>query len=95
MKELSVNEIETISGAGFIKDGFISLGGEIGDFAFKQFGKHMNVNVPIFGSINIASKFPGLGKDVGSQIGGSIGNKIETNLSGLPIIGGLFKGIFA
>ncbi|HDU8583893.1 hypothetical protein [Morganella morganii] len=91
MKELSIQEIEAVSGAGFIKDGLVGVGSKIGDAAFQAFGPYMNVKVPLFGQINIAQKFPGLGKDLGSQIGGNVGDKIESRLTSLPGVGGLFK----
>ncbi|WP_413484489.1 hypothetical protein [Morganella psychrotolerans] len=86
MRELNLQEIENASGAGFIKDALVGFGGKTGDAAFQAF-----VKLPVLGTINIAEKYAGLGKDLGSQIGASIGEKIETRLTSLPGVGGLFK----
>lgn len=91
MKELSIQEIEAVSGAGFIKDGLVGVSSKIGDAAFRAVGTYINMKVPFLGQIDIVQKFPDLGKDLGAKIGGSVGGKIESCLTSLPGVGGLFK----
>ncbi|WP_413495184.1 hypothetical protein [Morganella psychrotolerans] len=91
MRELNIQEVENASGAGFIKDALVGFGSKAGDAVFQALGQFMNVKVPVLGQINIAEKYAGLGKDLSSQIGGSIVDKIESRLTALPGVGGLFK----
>ncbi|EPF5869201.1 hypothetical protein ACWQEN_001647 [Morganella morganii] len=93
MKELSIQEIEAVSGAGFIKDSLTSVGGKVGDATFRAFVSFVNVKVPLLAQMNIGQKYPDLGKNLGSQIGGKVGGTIETGLTLLPGVGGLFKKI--
>lgn len=93
MRELSVVEVQTVSGAGFIKDGLTSLGSNVGNAGYNLISSFLNVQLPVLGNVNLASLLPNLGKDVGSAIGSQIGGQIESSLTSIPVLGGLFGKI--
>ncbi|AUU83754.1 hypothetical protein MXF13_12275 [Leclercia adecarboxylata] len=91
MKELTLLEIEAVSGAGWLQDGIASLGGKIGNFAWTTAGDLLSVDVPLIGNINLGQIAPTLGEKLGQSVGSTVGYTIESTLGSLPVIGGLFS----
>ncbi|WP_333854744.1 hypothetical protein [Leclercia sp.] len=90
MKELTAFELECVSGAGWLQDGLASLGSKLGAAAWAAMSsEQLNVDLPLLGSINLATLAPELGENLGKSMGSSIGGKIESALANLPVIGGL------
>ncbi|WP_431223108.1 hypothetical protein ACQ86O_23645 [Serratia sp. L9] len=93
MKELTLVEINAVSGAGFIKDGLSSLGSWLGNAGYNLVSSTLSINIPFFGNISLADFLPGLGSTVGSAIGATIGGTIEAGLAKIPFIGGTINKI--
>lgn len=94
MQELSVSQMETISGAGWLQDSLASIGGKIGDAIWKSSSNMLSVDVPLVGTLNLATFAPDMGMKVGTTIGSNIGGDIEAKLSSLPTIGSAFAAWF-
>ena len=94
MKELTLVEIEAVSGAGWLQDSLASLGSKIGSFAWTTAGDVLSVDVPLIGKVNLATIAPDLGEKVGNSVGYSIGHSIESKLGALPVMGSLFNKLF-
>jgi len=94
MRELSVQDIQQVSGAGFIQDIGTNVGSGIGGIIFGLSKDYLNVNVPFLGTVNIGDLFPNLGHEIGGNIGGSLGGTVESTLGSIPLVGGLFNVIF-
>ncbi|WP_271790351.1 hypothetical protein [Commensalibacter communis] len=93
MRELSIVEIQTVAGAGFIKDGLSSIGGNVGNFGYNLISSYLNVQLPVLGNVNLSNLLPTLGKDVGTAIGSQVGGQIESTLTSLPLVGGVIGKI--
>ncbi len=91
MKELTMLEMECVGGAGWLQDGLASLGGKIGEKAWSMGSDLLSVDLPLFGTVNLATLAPDLGKTVGTSIGNTVGGTIESVLGGLPVVGGMLK----
>jgi len=91
MKELTVLELEAVSGAGWLQDNLASLGSKIGATVWEKGSNYLNVEVPLIGTVNLSTIAPNLGKDMGQNIGSSIGGSIEKALAGLPVVGDLLN----
>lgn len=89
MRELTVVELQSIAGAGFIQTGLASIGGTIGALGYSAINSYLNITIPSVGTVNVADLFPGLGQQVGSGIGSAIGGTIESALTSIPLVGGL------
>jgi hypothetical protein len=94
MKELTVLELEMVSGAGWLQDGLTSLGQACGAALWKTANDMLSVDLPLVGPINLTVFAPDLGKTLGSSVGNSIGGFLETTLSALPEIGTFFTKLF-
>lgn len=88
MIELTANEVNSISGAGFIKDALGSLGGYIGNAGYNFLGDQLSVPLPLVGNVSLTQVAPDLGRSIGSSIGSNIGSSVESTLAGIPLIGG-------
>ncbi|MFY9996831.1 MAG: hypothetical protein WAK61_17800 [Leclercia sp.] len=91
MKELTALEIEYVSGAGWLQDGLASLGSKIGAAAWGMGSDVLSIDLPLIGTINLATIAPDMGANIGNAIGSSVGGSIESTLGGLPLIGGLLN----
>lgn len=75
MRELSIQEVEMVSGSGVIRDTTNWVGGVAGDFIARSIGSL--VTVPVISTIVSGIAGP-VGKQIGSLIGDAIGALIET-----------------
>lgn len=91
MKELSAIEIASISGAGWLQDGMASLGAKIGNAVWTTSSSLLSVEVPLIGTLNLATIAPTLGQNIGQNFGYTIGGTIESRLTALPVVGDLIK----
>ena len=66
MRELTAIEIDAVSGAGWLQDGLASLGSKTGA-AVWSLGSNLSIDLPILGTVNLATIAPGLG-DPGRQL---------------------------
>jgi hypothetical protein len=87
MKELSKTEIEYVSGAGFIQDGFASVGGWLGNLGYDLISSTLTVELPIIGEVSLKNMFPDLGNSIGNALGSVAGGTIEAGLAGIPFFG--------
>lgn len=94
MKELSVVEIEAVSGAGWLQDNLAVLGSKIGSLVWEKGGSYLDVEAPLIGTVNLAVIAPDLGKDMGHSVGSTIGGAIENALTGLPVVGNILNKWF-
>ncbi|QGN40429.1 hypothetical protein [Klebsiella oxytoca] len=90
MRELTAIEIDAVSGAGWLQDGFASLGSKAGS-AVWSLGSALSIDLPIIGTVNLSTIAPGLGEQIGKTIGSTIGGAIEGTLASVPVIGGLLN----
>ncbi len=90
MRELTAIEIDAVSGAGWLQDGFASLGSKAGS-AVWSLGSNLSIDLPILGTVNLSTIAPGLGEQIGKTIGSTIGGAIEGTLASVPVIGGLLN----
>jgi len=94
MKELTVMELELVSGAGWLQDGLETLGGQFGTALWSTASDMLNVDLPLIGRVNLGIFAPDLGTEVGTSLGSTIGGFIETSLSALPKTGSFFTKLF-
>jgi hypothetical protein len=73
MKELTVLELEMVSGAGWLQDGLTSLGQACGAALWKTANDMLSVDLPLVGPINLPFLAPEVGKTFGSSVGISLG----------------------
>ena len=95
MKELTVLELEMVSGAGWLQDGLKSMGGKFGEALWSADKGLLNIELPLIGAVNLASLAPSMGKTIGENLGNALGGAIESGLSKLPNVGGFFTKLFA
>lgn len=88
MKELTVIEIENVSGAGFIQNALSNVGGLFFDMGYQMVSSSLSITLPIVGTISIGTVFPELGLRIGQEVGNVVGRGIEGALARIPIIGG-------
>lgn len=94
MRELTTIEINSVSGAGWLQDGFASLGSTIGDSAWSLSSQALgSINLPIIGTIDFTTISPDLGKTVGNAVGTALGFTLEGALASIPVVGGLLNKI--
>ena len=91
MKELTIVEMEYVGGAGWLQDGLASLGGKIGEKAWLMGSDLLTVELPLLGTINLATVAPDLGKNLGTSVGKTVGGTIESTLANLPVVGNLLN----
>lgn len=91
MKELSVVELEAVSGAGWLQDNLAAMGSKIGAIVWEKSGSYLNVEAPLIGTVNLAVIAPDLGKNMGQSVGSAIGGAIENALIGLPVVGNILN----
>ncbi|WP_345829019.1 hypothetical protein AAGR22_18920 [Erwinia sp. HDF1-3R] len=92
MRELELDDITAVSGAGIIKNISASVGGLVGNGIYQLAGS-VTVSVPLLGEMSIKKIFPELGTSIGASIGGNIGGTVESILGGIPFVGGIFNAI--
>jgi hypothetical protein len=86
MRELTEHEYIQVSGSGIIIEISGMIGEYVGDFVYSQVPA-LAIKLPIIGTIDIKDYFPGLGIDVGRNLGESIGATIENIIGKIPLIG--------
>ncbi|WP_034943311.1 hypothetical protein [Erwinia oleae] len=94
MKELNIEQVQMVSGSGFIQNICANVGGAIGDGIYGlavNVSGGLNFDLPLIGTINIYEFFPDIGKDLGNALGGSLGGIAENMIGGIPLIGGLLN----
>lgn len=91
MKELSVVELEAVSGAGWLQDNLAAMGSKIGAIVWEKSASLLNVEAPLVGTVNLAVIAPDLGKSMGQSVGSAIGGAIENALIGLPVVGNILN----
>lgn len=91
MRELTEIEIEAVSGAGWLQDGLASLGSKVGAAVWSLGSSVLSIDLPVIGTINLATIAPDLGKTIGETVGSTVGGTIESTLAGVPVIGGLLN----
>ncbi|MFO3904448.1 hypothetical protein AAHD62_07940 [Enterobacter hormaechei] len=91
MKELTQFELECVSGAGWLQDELAAFGSKLGAAAWSMGGDMLNIEIPLLGTVNLATLAPELGANMGKSLGSSLGGTIETTLANLPVIGGLLN----
>lgn len=94
MRELTVVELDVVSGAGWLKDGLSTIFGQFGEALWVPENTALGISVSGLGTINLSTLAPTLGKTVGQQVGSAIGGAIETALTSLPTAGWVFTEIF-
>jgi len=94
MKELTAFEIESVSGAGWLQDNLASMGAKIGNSVWNSSSNLLSVDLPLIGTVNLATIAPTLGENVGQNIGSTIGGAIESALCSVPYIGRAFTALF-
>lgn len=87
MKELTQQEINSVSGAGVIQDALTSAGNAVGESLYGAIA-NISIELPVIGSISLGTVLPDLGKNLGSTLGSQIGGIIEGAIAGLPLVGG-------
>lgn len=92
MRELTITDIDNVSGAGFIKNGLGSMCGWVGDTGYKMVSDSLSINIPGLGNITIGDTLPDLGKTIGTAVGEHIGGNIESAIASIPGIGGILNG---
>ncbi|MGC6387471.1 hypothetical protein ACMV8I_07340 [Ewingella sp. S1.OA.A_B6] len=79
MRELTIQEVEHVSGAGFFRDTSGWLGSHVGEFIGSALGRL--IPVPIISSV--VSNITGfIGKQIGSFVGNTFGSIVEGFFSG-------------
>ncbi|HDR2158271.1 TPA: hypothetical protein QCG56_000115 [Enterobacter cancerogenus] len=91
MRVLTASEIDAVSGAGWLQNALASLGSKIGAAVWANSGSALDVELPVVGTISLATMAPDLGKTMGETMGSNIGGQIENTLANLPVIGGMLN----
>ncbi|MCX8957930.1 hypothetical protein [Erwinia psidii] len=86
MRELSLQEVSQVNGAGVIQDTLSSVGGKIGNSLYGLIS-NITIEVPVLGSVSLGSILPDAGASLGSSIGSQIGGTVENLLASIPVIG--------
>lgn len=93
MKELNIVELESVNGAGWLKDCLGTVAGKIGNGIWVTTGDVLTVDLPSVGTLNIADLAPSLGRNIGSTVGNTLGGLVEGALGSVPVVGFLFKKV--
>ncbi|WP_058912518.1 hypothetical protein [Entomohabitans teleogrylli] len=89
MKELSIIEIEAVSGAGWLQNALANIGGVFGNTLYNS------TPIQFTASMTIQQAIPTLGQVFGSSIGHNLGGQLENMLTNLPVVGGLFEKVLS
>ena len=94
MKELNAFEMEAVGGAGWLQDNFANMGAKIGSSIWKTSSELLSVDLPLIGTVNLATIAPSMGENIGQNLGSTIGGAIESALCNVPYIGRAFTALF-
>lgn len=99
MRELTVVELNDVSGAGWLKDAMTTFGTQVGESLWTSGNSALSsvlssIEIPVIGKIDLMTLAPNLGKTLGQTLGSVLGGAIEDTLSALPNVGQYFKLIF-
>lgn len=93
MRELTTAEITHVSGAGWIKNGLASLGGNLGASIWPNSDAPLNFSLPVIGNVNLPALPGEMGKKLGTLMGSALGMSIETFLTSIPLAGSLIRSL--
>lgn len=91
MRELTTAEITHVSGAGWIKNELVSLGGKLGANLWPNSDAPLNFALPVVGNVSLPALPTDIGKNLGSLIGSVLGMTVEGMLTNIPVAGIVIK----